>query len=205
MNFTLAPAKSFLTSSEYISNPLTMSLPTWANGPVIGAMNPTRNSSCAKAGVGVIPNARHAPISIAPARLANLLVIAVTPCLVAPLSLRRGRQFLREPVPGGRSTPLANLRRNAHQAARKIENDQDIHSAEHILPPRHQRAEIFAQEEDDAGADGAAHQRPGASENHHQERVDRRGQNHVFRAHDAVHMRPQYTRKPTERAGDDEG
>src|ERR1700680_4684913 len=45
MNLIVAPAKSPLTSSAYNSQPLTMSLPTWANGPVIGAMKPTRISS----------------------------------------------------------------------------------------------------------------------------------------------------------------
>src|SRR6266852_8494998 len=103
MNFTLAPAKSPLTSSEYISKPLTMSLPTWANGPVIGAMKPTI-SSCAAAPEGVarfIPNARHPPININPVRLGDLLVMVPTPFPLAaglvftfhPLDAARAQRF----------------------------------------------------------------------------------------------------------------
>src|SRR5215467_4062838 len=86
INLTLAPAKSPLTSSEYISKPLTMSLPTWANGPVIGAMNPTI-SSCAAAPVVVVgftTNASHQTINISAARSGNLLVMIPTPFARAP-------------------------------------------------------------------------------------------------------------------------
>ena len=44
MSFTLAPAKSPLFSSRYMLKPSTMSLPTWAKMPVIGAMKPMRSS-----------------------------------------------------------------------------------------------------------------------------------------------------------------
>src|SRR6516165_7809881 len=152
MNFTVAPPRSPLTSLVYISKPLTMSLPTWANGPVIGAMNPMRNSSAAKPEVSsrLIPKVRHAPISIGPAPLANLLVnllVMVLHSVFASLrsrldpmrrSLRRGHQILRQSRCGGERTALANSLRNAHQAARKVKNCQHVDSAQHVLPPRHQ-------------------------------------------------------------------
>ena len=52
MNFTFAPPKSLLTSSRYIWKPSTMSLPTWAKMPVVGATKPMRSSSAAFAGGG---------------------------------------------------------------------------------------------------------------------------------------------------------
>src|SRR6516225_8382638 len=86
MNFTLAPAKSPLTSSEYISKPLTMSLPTWANGPVIGAMKPMISSCAAAPGLVArfVPNARQVPINISQVRLGDLFVIVPTPFALAP-------------------------------------------------------------------------------------------------------------------------
>src|SRR6516164_10104891 len=73
---------------------------------------------------------------------------------------RRRRQRLGDRQIRCRCTPLANSRRNAHQPAWKIEDDQDIDPAQHVLPPRDQSTEIFAQKENDAGADGAPDQRP---------------------------------------------
>src|SRR5262249_55512844 len=73
------------------------------------------------------------------------------------------------------------------------------------LPPRHERAQIFTQKDDDAGADGATHQRSRASEHDHQQCVDGRGQDQVFWTYVTVPMRPQNSREPAESAGDDKG
>src|SRR5262249_9178036 len=132
MNFTLAPAKSFLTSSVYISKPLTMSLPTWANGPVIGAMKPMRNSSAAAScgKVNCMPNARQLASSIA--RRTRLTVMMVAPLLVLRSGLGgRAEANLLLRSRGGRE-PLAQARRNAHQSARQIEDDQHIDAAQHV-------------------------------------------------------------------------
>src|SRR5262249_49279455 len=158
MNFTLAPAKSFLTSSVYISKPLTMSLPTWANGPVIGAMKPMRSSSAAAfcGSANGIPSARQLASSIA--RRTVLTVMTVAPLLALRSGLRgRAESDFLLRSRGGRE-PLAQARRNAHQPARQIQDDQDIDAAQHVLPPRHHRAEIFTQAQDDPAPDGAAHQ-----------------------------------------------
>src|ERR1700681_2514959 len=219
MNLTLAPPRSFLTSLVYISKPLTMSLPTWANGPVIGAMKPMRNSSAAAPDIAprLIPITRIPPITVGPARQTNVFVTARTPCLVAPIwslphppSLRRrGHQNLRQFRLGcaGRSprAALAKPRRYAHQAARKVKDGQDVESAQRVLPPRDQRAEVLAQEDDDTGADGAAHQRARTAEHHHQQSVDRRRQHHVLGADMTVGVRPEGPREPAEAACDDEG
>src|SRR5262249_39317424 len=106
--------------------PLTMSLPTWANGPVIGAMNPIRNSSAAAPTGRLIANARQAPINAGRADLAELLIIVATPLVGRSTSIvglvgrspRRGRQALCRFRHACRCEQLADLRRNAHQAAR---------------------------------------------------------------------------------------
>src|SRR5262245_42986297 len=50
MNLTSMPPSFLPSSSRYIWNPSTMSFPTWAKRPVIGAIKPTRSSSaCANA------------------------------------------------------------------------------------------------------------------------------------------------------------
>src|SRR5438132_13471910 len=96
MNLIVAPAKSFLTSSAYISQPLTMSLPAWANGPVIGAMKPTRNSSATAPGIPsrLIPTARQPAID-APH---DLTAMVLTPPLVKALLLVRLPASLRPPA-----------------------------------------------------------------------------------------------------------
>src|SRR4051812_34218077 len=111
-----------------------MSLPIWAKGPVIGAMKPTRSSS---AGAAATPqmNARLEATRAVPTCLASF--IGSLPWLVALLLVRHGCQVLdaRLRFP---PRPLSNERRDAHQAARQIENCQYIHAAQHILPPWHQ-------------------------------------------------------------------
>src|SRR5215813_2203326 len=211
MNLTLAPAKSPLTCPEYISKPLTMSLPTWANGPVIGAMNPTI-SSCAAAPVvmvGLTANARHPPITINPVRPGDLLVMIPTPLRslpiwTSPLAPMRRQRNVFPHRRSSASAPLANLNGNAHQAARQIKNDEDIDSTKRVLPPRDKRTQIFTQKDDDAGADGATDQRSRASKDDHQQGVDRGGQNQIFGTDVTVRMGPQNSREPAESAGNDE-
>src|SRR5262249_26674888 len=145
ISFTLAPAKSLLVSSRYMLMPSTMSLPTWANGPVVGTMRPMRNSSAA-AGGDAMPSAMQPPSisgnEILGMSLSSLGVVPVMSCG------RRSRLFRHVLVCCGRA-PLTNALRNAHQAGRKIENGQHIDRAQHVLPPGNQGAEIFAQTEYD--------------------------------------------------------
>src|ERR1043166_2521495 len=200
MNFTVAPAKLFFTDSRYISKPLTMSLPTWANGPVIGASMPMRNSS-ALAGAAANPITTHAAVT-APIHAGVFIVPAPLVIVASVRSLRHRRQCCR---PRFLRAPLTHARRYAHQSARQIKNRQHVDAAKRILPPRHQRAEIFPQEHHHGGTDGAAHQGPRAAQHHHEQRIDRGGEHHVLGRHVAVGGRPQHAGQAAEGASDDEG
>ena len=80
MNFTFAPPKSLLTSSRYIWKPSTMSLPTWAKMPVVGATYPMRSSSAAFEGA-VSPKATMPPNSNGPNRRSKVIVMILPPLL----------------------------------------------------------------------------------------------------------------------------
>src|SRR5215475_13597479 len=167
MNFTCAPAKLLLTSSRYIWKPSTMSLPTWAKMPVVGATKPMRNSSAPAVDTGRMASARERPSNNWPARRSHVCVIPSSfwcpSCssggygcqLFCPLRLARG----------GPPTPYSLG--NAHQAGRQKQDGEHVDRAQHVLPPRHQGAEILAQAEDDAGTDDASHQRSRAPEDSH--------------------------------------
>src|SRR5215470_19819184 len=157
MSFTCAPAKLLFTSSRYIWKPSTMSLPTAAKMPVVGARKPMRSSSAPA--VTPVASARPPPRSIGPTVRSNASVIVLSPLLPrlcsceSARSRRRRRQFLSALCAAERAAAAANAFRNAHQPARQIEDRQHVDGAEHVLPPRHQRAEIFPQRDDDEGAD----------------------------------------------------
>src|SRR5262245_29055005 len=121
-----------------------MSLPIWAKGPVIGAMKPTRSSS---AGAAATPH-MNARLDAARAVLICLAsFMGSLPWLVALLSLCVEHDLFRKPGPTFRDhalvrygcqvldarvrfppRPLSNERRDAHQAARQIEDRQNIHA-----------------------------------------------------------------------------
>src|SRR5215467_12345842 len=209
MNFTCAPDRLFFISSRYIWKPSTMSLPTAAKMPVVGARKPMRSSSAPA--VAPVASARPPPRSIGPTVRSNACVIVLSPLLPrlcscgSAQSRRRGRQFLAAVPVAERAAATADALGKAHQPARQVEDRQHVDGAEHVLPPRHQRAEIFAQRDDDEGADHAANQRAGAAEHRHQQRVDRGGELYVHGTDNAGGMRPQHAREPAKRAGDDEG
>src|SRR5258708_4170311 len=127
-----------------------MSLPTWAKMPVIGATKPMVRSSALAGAVEARPSARQLPSSI----FCSLLVIVFPPLLSWPPCSISGRlrcQFLRTFAFALSRETLANAGGDSHQPHRQIEDRQHIGPAERVLPPRHQRAEIFAQTEDDGG------------------------------------------------------
>src|ERR1700745_4240979 len=62
IRFPCAPEKSLLVSSRYMFKPSAISLPTCANGPVTGAINPIRSSSAATDG-DAIPSTKQPPNS----------------------------------------------------------------------------------------------------------------------------------------------
>src|SRR5262245_17811968 len=134
-----------------------------------------RSSSCALAGeIALRPNATQPPIMMGPMLRSSLFVMTVPPCVMPPPSGRHRYEllvfflscrFLRQ------FPPLANALRDAHQAAREIEDSEHINAAKHILPPGHHRTEVFAQSEHDEGADDAAHQRSGAAQHGHEQRI----------------------------------
>src|SRR4029453_6809695 len=64
-------------------------------------------------------------------------------------------------IAGARAS-LTDSLRDAHQSRRQVQDRQYVDAAEHVLPPRHQRAQIFAQTEHDEGTDHAADQGDGA-------------------------------------------
>src|SRR5262249_16430480 len=206
MNFTFAPPKSLLTSSRYSWKPSTMSLPTCANMPVVGATNPMRSSSAAFEGaVGL--KVTTPPNSNGSSRRGKVLVIVYSLVVVTFPRKSGGHQYLFFRFFSiRRSRPsLTDSFRDAHEPGWQIQDRQHVHRAEHVLPPRDQRAEIFAQAKDDGGADHAPNQRSRAAGNRPQQRVDRRGQQDVFGAYDPGGMRPQHAGKAAEAAGDDEG
>ena len=176
MNFTSAPPSLLFFSSRYILKPSTMSLPTWAKTPVVGARKPMRSSSdfaVASRGRAQQPP----PSSSGPNRRSNdachcphSLVVAVSRLL------RRPRVPISSPSPRllDFGPSLTQALRNAHQPGRQIEDRRHVNDAQHVLPPRHQRAEKFAEAEHDEGADHAADQRARAAQHRHQQRVDRR-------------------------------
>src|SRR5690349_13392232 len=152
MNFTCAPERLPFTWSRYIWKPSTMSLPTAAKMPVVGARKPMRSSSAPA--VAAVASARPPPRRIGPTLRSNASVIVLSPLLPSVpsrfrASRRRGRQFL--PLAERPAVP-ADALGNSHQSARKVEDRQHVDGAEHVLPPRHQRAEILAQRDDDEGA-----------------------------------------------------
>src|SRR5688572_19147011 len=126
MKVTLAPPSWPLCWSRYSWKPFSMSLPICAKMPVIGATKPMRNS-CALAGTA---KARAIP--------------ATNPTLL--------KSFMTPPL--GCILPPPDSCRDAHQAARQIQDRQHVHRAQHVLPPRHHGREVFAQKGDHAGADG---------------------------------------------------
>src|SRR5688572_15207740 len=119
MKVTLAPARSPLCWSRYSWKPFSMSLPICAKMPVSGATKPMRSSSAA-AGVAVPATAK------AQAKPVSFLVKVIAP-------------------PLGCTPPPPDSGRDAHQAARQIQDRQHVDRAEHVLPPRHDRGEILAQ------------------------------------------------------------
>src|SRR5262249_45841785 len=190
MSFTCAPDRLFFISSRYIWKPSTMSLPTAAKMPVVGARKPMRSSSAPA--VTPVASARPPPRRSGPTLRSNASVIVLSPLLPSvrvPVRApsRRARQFL--PL-AERAAMAADALGNSHQSAGEIEDRQHVDGAEHVLPPRHQRAEIFAQRDDDEGADHPADQRAGAAEHRHQQRVDRGGELYVHGTDDAGGVRP---------------
>src|SRR5258708_1034156 len=177
MNFTGAPLKLLLTSSRYIWKPLTMSVPTWANAPVIGARKPMRSSSAPAGVVAPVPSAQPTPNSIVPKPRSRVLVMVSPPLLYSSRSRRRqARRVARL------GAALADQAWNAHQAVRQIEDREHVDRTQGVLPPRHDGAEIFAQRDHDHGAERAADQAAGTAEHDHQEGCDRRGQPDRLRA-----------------------
>src|ERR1051325_471490 len=190
MNFTCAPDRLFFISSRYIWKPSTMSLPPAAKMPVVGARKPMRSSSAPA--VAAVVRARPPPRRRRPTLRNNASVIVLSPLFPSVHFLfrasRRGGQFL--PLAERAAVP-ADALGNSHQPARQVEDRQHVDGAEHVLPPRPKRGEIFAQRDDDEGADHPADQRAGAAEHRHQQRVDRGGELYVHGANNAGGMRPQ--------------
>src|SRR5689334_7763998 len=139
MNLMSAPPSLLFFSSRYILKPSTMSLPTWANTPVVGARKPIRTSS--DFAVAVMPSATLLLSRIGPSRRSNVLVIVLTPTLSRPRlwSGGRGCQFLRGVSIVRFRLSLPQPFRNAHQPGRQVEDRCHVNHAQHVLPPRHQR------------------------------------------------------------------
>ena len=90
MNFTSMPPSLPPCSSRYIWKPLTMSLPTWAKMPVIGAMKPMRSSS-ARAFDGMVSAAANTPPSKSAVALRESPLVIRSPSRSAmPLPVQRG-------------------------------------------------------------------------------------------------------------------
>src|SRR6266705_3546073 len=138
--------------------------------PVVGARKPMRSSSALAMKLGFMPSARQPPSSSGLSRRGNGFVIVLTSSVVAAFPFASGRHGCHAlpAFPFGSQCPsLANAFRNAHQAGWKIEDRQHVDRSQDVLPPGNQRAEIFPQADDDAGADDAAFQRPPTPENRH--------------------------------------
>src|SRR5665811_746506 len=130
-------------------------------------MKPMRNSSAPAGAVMARPSARQLPNSIGPSCFFNVLVIVFPPLLPWPSRRKSGRlryELLRTFIFALRCQPLSDTGGNAHQPHRQIEDREHVDAAKRVLPPRHQRAEIFAQTEDESRADRGADQRAGAAE-----------------------------------------
>src|SRR5215468_7227481 len=112
------------------------------------------------------PRARQLPIST----LWSLVVIVIPPVL--SFLMRSGRirsEFLHTFVFAFGLETLPCACEQAHQSHWQIEYCKHVDAPEHVLPPRNQRAQIFAQTEHDGGTDGGADQRSCAPKNDHQQ------------------------------------
>src|SRR5664279_2444563 len=107
-------------------------------------------------------NSRTGPLPFAPLSVLTLVILSPSRCSSGRFRCQfLGREFIRILVFALRLQPLPQARRDTHQAHRQIEDRQHVDAAEDVLPPRHQRTEIFAQTEHDGRADGGADQRAG--------------------------------------------
>ena len=138
--------------SRYIWKPLTMSLPIWAKMPVIGAMKPMRSSSAL---AGRPAQSEH-NAGQQPVRVSRCLCHVQSSLVVVtflPVQEGTDANVFDFPSSPCAAAPLANSGGNAHQASRQIKNREHVNAAEHVLPPRHQRAQIFSQAKHNRRAD----------------------------------------------------
>src|SRR5262245_35334669 len=191
-------------SSRYILKPSTMSLPTWAKIPVVGATKPMRNSSVVAADVR--PSAMAPASSNGLSRRSSVPVMISLPrCRVLlPLTSCRRCQFPLLAI-ARYAAPWTQPFGNADQPGRQKKDREHIDPAQYVLPPRHHGAQPFAQEKHDAGADHAADQCSRTAEDRHQQRVDRGRQLGIDGADDTRGVRPQHAGEAAEGPGDDEG
>src|SRR5688572_2794344 len=163
-------------SSRYSSVPFTMSLPICAKGPVSGARNPILiGPDCAGRGGGPSSGASRT-VSTTTAR-ARARRASMRP-LLARLALSRPER--------------------AQHAARREQDDADVHGAEDQEPALGVHADEVLQEDDDGRAERGAGQRARTAERHHEQGLDRGDELHVDGAHEAVVVRPEDAREAGE-------
>src|SRR5262249_643690 len=85
------------------------------------------------------------------------------------------------------------------------EDDADVDGAQDQQPALGVDAHEVLEEYDDGGAGRRAEQRALATERDHEQRLDGRDELHVYRADEAVVVRPEHAGEAGEGAGDDEG
>src|SRR6266480_6256047 len=162
-------------SARYSWLPFTMSLPIWAKGPVRGARKPILiGADCAGATTGAKKASSAAQLT------RRKRVMRVSPCR---LSLRPER---------------------AQHAARREQDDADVHGAEDQEPALGVDADEVLEEHDGGRTEGGPRQRAGPAEGDHQQRFHGGDELHVDRADKAVVPGPEHAGESREGARDDE-